>query len=135
MKKAYINTDGGADPNPGPGAIGVVIKNEDRETVATISKPVGVVTNNQAEYMAVIAALEKAVTMGIEDVEMFADSQLVVRQLNGQYKVKNAKLLPLYQKVTVLKSGFKKFSITYVPREQNAEADKLTNGSVKHRII
>lgn len=135
MKKAVIYTDGGADPNPGPGAIGVVIKNEAGETVDTISKPVGVVTNNQAEYMAVIAALEKALSAGVEEVVMFADSQLIVYQLNGQYKVRNQHLKPYYDKVLVLKSKFRKFSITHIPREMNSEADKLTNGTVKRRSI
>ncbi len=135
MKKAVIYTDGGADPNPGPGAIGVVIKNEAGETVDTISKPVGVVTNNQAEYMAVIAALEKALSAGVEEVVMFADSQLIVYQLNGQYKVRNQQLKPYYDKVLVLKSKFRKFSITHIPREMNSEADKLTNGTVKRRGI
>lgn len=133
MKKAVIYTDGGADPNPGPGAIGVVIKNEAGKTVDTISRPVGVVTNNQAEYMAVIAALEKALSAGVEEVVMFADSQLVVRQLNGQYKVRNQQLKPFFDKVLVLKSKFRKFSITHIPREMNAEADKLTNGTVKRQ--
>ncbi len=133
MKKAVIYTDGGADPNPGPGAIGVVIKNEAGETVDTISRSVGVVTNNQAEYMAVIAALEKALSAGVEEVVMFADSQLVVRQLNGQYKVRNQQLKPFFDKVLVLKSKFRKFSITHIPREMNAEADKLTNGTVKRQ--
>lgn len=133
LKKAVIYTDGGADPNPGPGAIGVVIKNGAGETVDTISKPVGVVTNNQAEYMAVIAALEKVLSAGIEEVAMFADSQLVVRQLNGQYKVRNIQLKPLFDTVVVLKSKLKNFSITHIPREMNAEADKLTNGTVKRQ--
>lgn len=132
LKKAIIHTDGGADPNPGPGAIGVVIKNDKGETVETISKPVGVVTNNQAEYMAVIAALEKALSMGVEEVEMRADSQLVVRQVNGIYKVKNIHLKPLFEQVLSLKIRFAKFSINYIPRELNSEADKLTNGKVKH---
>ena len=133
LKKASIYTDGGADPNPGPGAIGVVIKNDDGETVETISRPVGTVTNNQAEYMAVIAALEKARSLGIEEVQMFADSQLIVRQLNGKYKVRNTSLKPLYETVQKLKKTFKKFSIEYIPREMNREADKLTGGKVKHR--
>ncbi|MBN2240824.1 MAG: ribonuclease HI family protein [Dehalococcoidales bacterium] len=126
-------TDGGADPNPGPGAIGVVIKNEAGETIDTISQPVGIVTNNKAEYMAVIAALEKAKTLGIEEVRMYADSQLIVRQLNGEYRVRNAQLKPLYQKVIDLKKTFKQYSIEYIPREMNREADKLTGWAVKYR--
>jgi ribonuclease HI len=134
-KKAIIYTDGGADPNPGPGAIGVVIKNDQGETIATISEGVGRVTNNQAEYMAVIAALEKALSLGITEVVMRADSLLVVSQLNGNYKVRNARMKPLYEKVTELVNRFKNFSIEYIPRELNMEADKLTNGKVKRKGI
>ena len=133
--KAIIYTDGGADPNPGPGAIGVVIKNDRGETISTISRPIGRVTNNQAEYKAVIAALEKAISLGIEEVTMFADSQLVVRQLNGTYKVRKAELKPLHAQVTELSSRLKHFTIEYIPREYNMEADSLTSGKVKRQNI
>lgn len=132
-KKAVIYTDGGADPNPGPGAIGVVIKNESNETIATISRPVGRVTNNQAEYMAVIAGLEKALELGIHEVRILADSLLVVSQLNGTYKVRNLRMKPLYEQVVGLSSRFRKFSIEYIPRALNTEADRLTGRRVKQR--
>ena len=124
-KKALIYTDGGAEPNPGPGAIGVVIQNQQGETIATISRSVGTVTNNQAEYMAVIAGLEKAFSLGFDEVEMRADSELIVRQINGRYRVKNANLKPLYQKAIELKSRLKSFTITHIPRNLNREADRL----------
>jgi len=130
-KKALIFTDGGAEPNPGPGGIGVVIQNHHGETVTTISRSVGRVTNNQAEYMAVIAALEKAISLGFNKVEMRADSELIVRQINGRYKVKNANLKPLYQKVIELESKLKSFTITHIPRNLNREADRLAGEAVR----
>ena len=130
-KKALIYTDGGADPNPGPGGIGVVIQDQQGETVAIISKSVGRITNNQAEYMAVIAALEKAISLGFNEVEIRADSELIVRQINGRYKVKNANLKPLYQKVIELKSRLKSFTITHIPRNLNREADRLAGEAVR----
>jgi len=130
-KKALIFTDGGAEPNPGPGGIGVVIQNHHGETVTTISRSVGRVTNNQAEYMAVIAALEKAISLGFDKVEMRADSELIVRQINGRYKVKNANLKPLYQKVIELESKLKSFTITHIPRNLNREADRLAGEAVR----
>ena len=130
-KKALIYTDGGAEPNPGPGGIGVVIQDRKGETVTTISRSVGRVTNNQAEYMAVIAALEKALSLGFDEVEMRADSELVVRQINGRYKVKNSNLKPLYQKVVELKNRLKSFTITHVPRNLNREADRLAGEAVR----
>ena len=130
-KKALIFTDGGAEPNPGPGAIGVVIKNQQGKTVATISQAVGRVTNNQAEYMAVITALEKALSLGFDEVEMRADSELIVRQINGRYKVRNSNLKPLYQKVVQLKGQLNSFTITHIPRNLNREADRLAGEAVR----
>lgn len=126
-----IFTDGGAEPNPGPGGIGVVIQNQRGETITTISRSVGRVTNNQAEYIAVITALEKAISLGFDEVEMHADSELIVRQINGRYKVKNANLKPLYQKVIELKSRIKRFTITHIPRNLNKEADRLAGEAIK----
>jgi ribonuclease HI len=131
-KQAIIYTDGGADPNPGPGAIGVVIKNSKGDTLATISRGIGRTTNNQAEYRAVIAGLEKALAMGIEEVVVRADSELVVRQLNGRYKVRNPGLKPLYLEVTELRQRFTNFTIRHIPRRLNAEADQLAGREAKH---
>jgi len=126
-KKVIVFTDGAAEPNPGPAAIGAVIKDEQGKVIATISQSIGRSTNNQAEYRAVIAALEKAIKLGATHVNLYSDSELVVKQLSGGYRVKKAELKPLYQKVKHLQSLLEGFTVTHIPRWQNAEADKLTN--------
>ena len=126
-KKAIINTDGASRGNPGPSAIGITIKSEKGELLASISKNIGKTTNNQAEYRAVIEALEKAVTLGVSGVELRSDSELLVRQINGRYRVKAAVLKPLYDKVVTLKNRFETFAVKHIPREQNKEADALAN--------
>jgi ribonuclease HI len=126
-KKLVIFTDGGAEPNPGKAGIGIVIKDEQDRTISTVSRSIGFATNNQAEYRAIITALEKAVRMGAEEVALRSDSELVVRQINGRYRVKNAELKPLYQQVKELQGRFKSFKIAHVSREQNREADSLSN--------
>ena len=129
--KAIINIDGASHGNPGPAAIGVVIRDEQKKVLASISKTIGRTTNNQAEYRAIIAALEKASRLGINEVEMRSDSELVVRQINGRYRVKNAGLKPLYEKVKLLQSQMTSFTITHVPREENQEADNLAGKALR----
>lgn len=129
--KAVINTDGVAAPNPGQAAIGAIIKDEQGELIATISQPIGYATNNQAEYRAIIAALEKAISLGIGQVDMRSDSELVVNQINGRYRVKNIALRPLYQKVKELQSQLKVLNIIHVPREKNREADSLAGKALR----
>jgi len=126
-EKLVIYTDGAARGNPGPAAIGVVLKDERGNTVATISRCLGKATNNQAEYTAVIAGLEKAISLGTKQVLLKSDSELVVKQLMGLYKVKNADLRELYQKVMKLTGQLEKFSAANIPREQNKQADALCN--------
>jgi ribonuclease HI len=125
--KITIYTDGAARGNPGPAAIGVALKDAAGNNVATISRTLGVKTNNQAEYMAVIAGVEKAISLGAKQVILKSDSELIVRQLMGQYKVKNADLKELYQKVVALTGRLEKFSALNIPREQNKQADALCN--------
>ena len=127
IKKAIIHADGAARGNPGPAAIGATIKNENGSLHACISQRIGSTTNNQAEYRAIIAALEKAIELGASQVEIYSDSELVVRQINGKYRVKKATLKPLHQKVSQLLGNLEGFTITHIPREQNAEADSLAN--------
>jgi ribonuclease HI len=122
-----IHTDGAARGNPGPAAIGAVIADEKGNVVATISRCLGVTTNNQAEYRAIIAALEKAVSLGARHIAMYSDSELVVKQINGQYRIKHAALQPLYKEVVRLTGGLENFKISHVRREQNAGADALAN--------
>jgi ribonuclease HI len=125
--KVTIHTDGAARGNPGPAAIGVVIKDEAGKVIATVSKRLGPTTNNQAEYRAIIAGLEKAVSLGVKQVAVKSDSELVVKQINGLYKVKHVDLRPLYTEVVRLTGSLESFKISYVPREQNAAADALAN--------
>ena len=122
-----IFTDGASRNNPGPAAIGIVIKDEQGKPITTISQAIGHATNNQAEYRAVITALEEAVKLGASQVDMRSDSELVVRQINGQYRVKNTSLKLLYQQVKRLQSQLAGFIITYIPRQENTEADNLAN--------
>jgi len=131
IKRALIFTDGVAEPNPGPAAIGAAIKDEQGKLIASISQPIGRATNNQAEYRAVIAALEKAIGLGADQVDMRSDSELVVNQINGRYRVKNAALKSLHQQVKQLQSQLKGFTITYIPRRQNKEADSLAGKALK----
>ena len=127
VNKVIICTDGAARGNPGPAAIGATIKDEHGRLIAHISRRIGTTTNNQAEYRAIITALEKTIELGATHVVINSDSELVVRQLNGSYRVKKAHLKPLHQKVKQLQSSLEEFTITHIPREQNKEADRLAN--------
>ena len=127
MKRVVIFTDGAAEPNPGPAAIGVTIKDKRGKLITLISQRIGRATNNQAEYRAIIAALEEAVRLGVKQVDIKMDSELVVKQINGEYRVKKATLKPLYQQVKQLQGSLEGFTITHIPRRQNTEADNLAN--------
>jgi ribonuclease HI len=129
--KLIINTDGLSKGNPGTAAIGAMIKDERGKMLATISKRIGITTNNVAEYQALIAALQKALKLGGTQVVIRADSELMIRQLNGRYKIKSEGLKPLYIEVTQLLAKFETVSLKHIPREQNSEADKLANDSLK----
>ena len=130
MAKIIIHSDGGARGNPGPAGIGAVLNNEKGEVLAEISKYLGETTNNQAEYQALIAGLEKAKELKAEELECYLDSELVVKQLNREYKVKNAELAPLFLKVHNLSLSFKKIRFIHVRREQNKIADQLANAAM-----
>ena len=124
-KRLIIYTDGASSGNPGLSSIGVVIQDGQGRVISRISRRIGHATNNQAEYRAVIAALEEATRLGAEEVEIRSDSELVVKQLKGRYRVKKATLRPLYQKVVQIIGSLEAFTITHIPREQNREADRL----------
>lgn len=128
-----IFTDGAARGNPGPAGIGVVIRNE-KEVLLEVSDYIGKTTNNIAEYMALIRGLEEALDMGQRHVEVFADSELLVKQIKGEYKVKNEGLAPLFYNVRSLIKKFKQFSITHVPREENEHADVLSNKGIDEQM-
>jgi len=127
MNKLIIYTDGGARGNPGPGGIGAVIYDENKSKLTEISEYIGHATNNQAEYKAVIAALVKAKELGAVELEFYLDSELVVKQLKREYRVKNQDLAPLFLKIYNLEMDFKKISFKHIPREMNKEADALAN--------
>lgn len=131
MKKTVIFADGASRGNPGPAAVGAVIKDEQGRLITSISQRIGKATNNQAEYRAIIAALENAIRLGASQVDMHSDSELVVRQINGRYRVKNAALKPLYRQVKYLQSLLEGFTITHILRQQNTEADNLANIALK----
>lgn len=122
-----LNTDGGARGNPGPGAIGVVIKNAKGEVVFELGRYLGVCTNNEAEYKALEAGMQSALEKKFADLTCNLDSELVVKQLNGEYKVKNDRLQILYKKIKELEKKFEKISYHHVPRAKNKEADALVN--------
>ena len=124
-----IFSDGGARGNPGPAAIALIIQTETGQIVTTNSCFIGVCTNNQAEYQALMAALETAVELKTESVTCHLDSELVVKQLSGEYRVKNKELRQLWQKVQELKDRFTEVKFVNVPRTHRIiqQADNLVN--------
>jgi ribonuclease HI len=121
------NIDGGSRGNPGPASYGVVIRGPRGEVVAKLKKYIGRMTNNVAEYYGLIAALDYAQSHGIRALRVESDSELLVRQIRGQYKVKSAELRPLFERARKMAQTFASFKIEHVYREQNAEADTLAN--------
>lgn len=128
--KATIHIDGGARGNPGPGGAGVVIRNADGEIVFEAGFFLGRVTNNQAEYTGLIKALEIAERSGIDEIEFNSDSELMVKQIHGDYRVKNEGLKPLYDDVMTKLARVKKWQIRHVRREQNKDADAIANAAM-----
>jgi ribonuclease HI len=124
-----IFTDGAARGNPGPAGIGVLIRN-DEKILAEIYDYIGETTNNQAEYMAFIRGIEESIDMGETDLEAFSDSELLVKQVNGEYRVKNGGLIPLYNQVKSLIKKFDTIKVYHIPREENKLADKLANRGI-----
>lgn len=129
MIKAVIHTDGACSGNPGHSGVGAVIKIG--AEVHNVSEYIGMATNNIAEYKALLRGLEKARALGATSVEVFMDSELVVKQLKGQYRVKNENLAVYFAEIVKLKDAFKSFKIAHIPREENSEADALARKAVK----
>jgi ribonuclease HI len=125
--KLYLYTDGGSRNNPGPSASGIVIKNEEGDVVTAYGEYLGIQTNNYAEYMAAISALEKAKELGATEVELVVDSKLVCEQLNRNWKVKHPNIQPLFIKAWNAMHEFKKIKIKHTLREGNKEADAEVN--------
>ncbi|MFQ5427488.1 MAG: ribonuclease HI family protein [Thermodesulfobacteriota bacterium] len=123
--KLYV--DGGSRGNPGPSGAGAVIIEPGGLVVKRLKKRLGIGTNNRAEYMALIMGLKAALGLGAGQISIFADSELMVRQVSGRYKVKSELLIPLYKEVMALLSEFSSFKIKHIPRASNSEADGLAN--------
>lgn len=128
MSKAIIHTDGGARGNPGPAGIGAVVKIGDQQW--EFKKYIGKTTNNQAEYQALILGLEKAKDHGAVEVDCFLDSELVVKQMKREYKVKDKDLAIQFVKVWNLMAEFKKVTFHHIYREKNKLADQLVNEAI-----
>ncbi len=122
-----ITADGASRGNPGPAAIGATVRDGQGRVISRISQRIGVATNNQAEYRALIAGLSEAVRLGASKVDIRLDSELVVRQVRGEYRVKNAALGTLLQQVRQLTGRLESFTITHIPGEQNAAAHRLAD--------
>jgi ribonuclease HI len=125
-----VSCDGAARGNPGPAGAGSQITTPDGEVVAEIAEGLGETTNNVAEYTAVILGLERAQELGATDVLLRSDSQLLINQITGVYRVKTPHLQPLHRRVRKLAAGFGSIRFEHIPRERNAEADRLANQGV-----
>lgn len=127
QRKAIIYADGGSRGNPGPSALGIIITDENGKILKEYSHYLGETTNNQAEYEAVIFALQKAKQLKFKNLEIKVDSELIGRQLLGEWKIKDPDLQPLFIKAWNLRLDYDKVDIKIIPREQNKKADKLVN--------
>ena len=125
--KAKLSTDGGARGNPGPAAYGYVLEDEDGTVLEARGEQIGVATNNVAEYRALIAGLERALELGIDELEVVSDSELLVKQMQGEYRVKNETLRELNEDANVLERKLGRVRYTAVRREHNQLADNLVN--------
>jgi ribonuclease HI len=133
--KLVVHVDGGARGNPGPAAVGVVVSTPDGEVLDEIGEVIGVATNNVAEYRGLLLGLERVRALGATEVEVVNDSELVARQVKGDYKVKHAGLKPLHQQALAALHGFDRWSIRSVPREGNARADALVNAALDGEAV
>jgi len=133
-EKVTIYTDGASRGNPGPAGIGAVIYDDGGREAHTVSRRIGRATNNEAEYQAAIAGLEAALALGARQVELRMDSELVVRQLDARYKVRNPRLARLFGRVKDLQWRFESFRAMSIPREQNRRADQLANQALDRGI-
>ncbi|MBT3269509.1 ribonuclease HI family protein [Candidatus Poribacteria bacterium] len=126
-----IRTDGASKGNPGHASIAYLIEDADGEVVSSHARYIGKQTNNVAEYTALVEALEAAHELGVTRVEAFSDSELMVKQISGEYRVKNETLRPLYESVIASLPRFQSAYVTHVPREQNRAADKLAGDVIR----
>ena len=125
--KAKLSTDGGARGNPGPAAFGYVLEAEDGHVLAAHGEAIGRATNNVAEYRGLVAGMAKATELGVTELEVLSDSELLVKQMRGEYKVKNEALRTLWEEASALERRFDRVRYSAVRREHNELADRLVN--------
>ncbi len=128
-----VYCDGASRGNPGEAAIGCVVRDPSGEVRGRIGRRIGWTTNNQAEYRAALAGLEAALALGARAVELRLDSELIVRQVEGRYRVRKAELIPLFERLRALAARCERFAVRHVPRERNREADALANAALDGR--
>jgi len=128
--KVIVHVDGGARGNPGPAAAACVISSPEGKVLGEHTQLLGAVTNNVAEYRALLLGLEHARELGAEEVEVVNDSELIAKQINGVYKVKHAAMRPLYLEAMAALRGFEHWAVRTVPRAQNEHADALVNAAL-----
>jgi ribonuclease HI len=131
--RVIVHVDGGARGNPGPAAAAAVISDADGQVLDEAAEVLGVATNNVAEYRGLLLGLQRAQELGATEIEVVNDSELVAKQINGEYKVKHADMKPLHRAATEVLEGFERWSIRSVPRAQNAHADALVNQALDAR--
>ncbi|MGI8580349.1 MAG: ribonuclease HI family protein [Solirubrobacteraceae bacterium] len=132
--KVVVHVDGGARGNPGPAAVAAIVSEPDGTVLAEAAEPIGTATNNVAEYRALLLGLGRARALGADEVEVIGDSELIVKQVQGLYKVKHAGLKPLHAEARAALREFTEWSIRAVRREHNAEADALVNAALDGQL-
>lgn len=136
MSEIIIHSDGAARGNPGPAGAGAVLTDPEGKVVGEVCRYLGdEMTNNQAEYRALLLALAEAKEKGATRLRIYADSELMVRQLRGEYKVKDKSLKPLFEDARGLLRGFGTYEIEYIPREKNRRADRLANLAIDGQML
>lgn len=134
LQRIRVYSDGAARGNPGPSGAGAVLVGPSGQVVERLGKYLGIQTNNYAEYMALILGLRRARELGVREVEVFADSELMIRQLGGRYQVKSPSLRPLYEEALRLLNEFARVKLVHVPREMNTAADEMSNRAINERL-
>jgi ribonuclease HI len=134
LQRVRVYSDGAARGNPGPSGAGAVLVEPSGQVVDRIGKYLGIQTNNYAEYMGLLLGLKRARALGVNEVEVFADSELMIRQLGGRYQVKSPSLRPLYDEAVRLLNEFSRVKLVHVPREMNTAADEMSNRAIDERL-
>lgn len=134
-KKFHLYTDGGSRGNPGPSGIGIIILGPDKKKIKESFKFIGHSTNNVAEYSALVSGLEEAIGLDVADILIYLDSELLVKQLSGEYKVKDPNMKVLFERSLGLLKKFETFEIKHIPREKNKDADRLVNKAINLAVL